>query len=150
MQFYGKKSVFFNIYGKMRKNIVRILRNYFSKNNRVSHTGSILNPDILPVCGLQNFLSGIVISVKILGLKFVPYLAENTSLRLKISKLNHLRIKLGLQLIESLRLWQILQTISYYYLRSNTHFFFVIISIMFNISVKTAPSKLIMAVQSSI
>jgi hypothetical protein len=32
--------------------------------------------DILPVYGLLIFVSGIVISVKILGLKFVPYIAD--------------------------------------------------------------------------
>jgi hypothetical protein len=34
--------------------------------------------DTLPVFGLLDCLAGIVISVKILGLKFLPYIAEIT------------------------------------------------------------------------
>jgi hypothetical protein len=47
-----------------------------------------MHKDILPVYGLLIFVSGIVISVKILGLKFVPYIADIAGFRLGILRQN--------------------------------------------------------------
>jgi hypothetical protein len=52
--------------------------------------------DFLPVFDLLDYLTGIVISVKILGLKFLPYIAGINGLELMISNHYRKRLLIGL------------------------------------------------------